>query len=119
MRILFVMRHGGYVRNFEWVLRVLAERGHQVRARLRAGPREGDGGADRARPRRLSTFPSKLREDTGSAVDHGLVPTRDDRWRGLAFGLRQSVSYLRYLSPAYRTRRSSASAGRGGRRESS
>ena len=30
MRVLFVMRHGGYVRNFEWVLRLLAERGHRV-----------------------------------------------------------------------------------------
>ncbi len=30
MRVLFVMRHGGYVRNFEWVLRLLAERSHQV-----------------------------------------------------------------------------------------
>ncbi len=101
MRILFVMRHGGYVRNFEWVLRALAERGHQVQLGFERGRAKGmeeriergRGGFD---------LPDKLREDTGGAVDHDLVPTRDDRWRGLAFGLRQSVSYLRYLSPAYR-----------------
>jgi hypothetical protein len=101
VRILFVMRHGGYVRNFEWVLRALAERGHRVQLGFERGRAKGmeeriergRGGFD---------LPDKLREDTGGAVDHDLVPTRDDRWRGLAFGLRQSVSYLRYLSPAYR-----------------
>jgi len=30
MRILFFMRHAGYVRNFEWALRELAVRGHRV-----------------------------------------------------------------------------------------
>lgn len=30
MRILFFMRHAGYVRNFEWALRELAARGHRV-----------------------------------------------------------------------------------------
>ncbi len=101
MRILFVMRHGGYVRNFEWVLRALAGRGHEVQLGFERGRAKGmeeriergRGGFD---------LPDKLREDTGGAVDHELVPTREDRWRGLAFGLRQSVSYLRYLSPAYR-----------------
>jgi hypothetical protein len=101
MRILFVMRHGGYVRNFEWVLRVFAERGHHVDLGFERGRAKGmeeriergRGGFD---------LPDKLREETGGSIDHGLVPTRGDRWCGLAFGLRQSVSYLRYLSPAYR-----------------
>src|SRR5689334_14216228 len=101
MRVLFVMRHGGYVRNFEWVLRLLAARGHTVelgfeRARA-AGMAErierGRGGFD---------LPDQLREDTGGAISHSVVPSRDDRWRPLAFGLRQSVSYLRYLSPGFR-----------------
>lgn len=30
MRILFFMRHAGYVRNFEWALRELAARGHRI-----------------------------------------------------------------------------------------
>ena len=30
MKILFVMRHSGYVRNFESTLRMLCDRGHTV-----------------------------------------------------------------------------------------
>jgi hypothetical protein len=30
MTVLFVMRHAGYVRNFESVLRMLCDRGHRV-----------------------------------------------------------------------------------------
>jgi hypothetical protein len=101
MRVLFVMRHGGYVRNFEWVLRLLAERGHTVQLGFERGRAKG---MEERIERGRSGFdlPERLREDTERAIDHGLVPTRDDGWRRLAFGLRQSVSYLRYLSPAYR-----------------
>jgi hypothetical protein len=101
MRILFVMRHGGYVRNFEWVLRLLAERSHDV-----------DLGFERARAQGMAerikrgrggfSLPERLLEETAGAISHRIVPTRDDRWRPLVFGLRQSVSYLRYLSPRYR-----------------
>jgi hypothetical protein len=101
VRILFVMRHGGYVRNFEWVLRLLAERGHRVQLGFERG--RAAGMAERIeRGRGGFQLPDRLREETDGAIDYELVPTRDDRWRGLAFGLRQSVSYLRYLSPAYR-----------------
>jgi hypothetical protein len=101
MRILFVMRHGGYVRNFEWVLRLLAERGHRVQLGFERG--RAAGMVERIeRGRGGFELPDRLREDTDGAVDYDLVPTRDDRWHGVAFGLRQSVSYLRYLSPAYR-----------------
>jgi hypothetical protein len=88
LRILFVMRHAGYVRNFEWVLRALAERGHRLHLGFEVT-------ADTA-------LPERLRSDTAGAITFGALPARDDRWRSLAFGLRQSVSYLRYLSPGYR-----------------
>jgi hypothetical protein len=101
MRVLFVMRHGGYVRNFEWILRLLAERGHRVHLGFERG--RAAGMAERIeRGRAGFELPERLRDETGGAIDDGLVPTRDDRWRSLAFALRQSVSYLRYLSPAYR-----------------
>jgi hypothetical protein len=101
VRILFVMRHGGYVRNFEWVLRLLAQRGHHVHLGFEAGRAKGM--AERIeRGRGGFELPDRLLEETDGTVDHGLVPTRSDRWRGLAFGLRQSISYLRYCSPAYR-----------------
>ena len=104
MRVLFVMRHGGYVRNFEWMLRLLAERGHHVTLGFERGRARGM--AERIeRGRADFPLPDLLREQTGGTVDHELVPTRADRWRALAFGLRQSVSYLRYLSPPYRDAR--------------
>ncbi len=91
MRILFVMRHSGYLRNFEWVLRLLAARSHQVHLGF-----EPDKTA-----REPNTLAAQLAEDTGGAITHGWIPARADRWRPLAFGLRQSISYLRYLSPPY------------------
>jgi hypothetical protein len=98
MRILFVMRHGGYVRNFEWVLRLLAERSHQVELGFERSRAKG-----MARRGRDFSLPERLRAETKDAVTHEVVPTREDRWQALVFGLRQSASYLRYLSPAYRT----------------
>ena len=101
MRILFVMRHGGYVRNFESVLRLLAERSHSVELGFERGRAEGI--AERIkRGRGDFPLPERLRIETGGAVTHATVPTRDDRWRPLVFALRQSVSYLRYLSPGFR-----------------
>jgi hypothetical protein len=100
LRILFVMRHGGYVRNFEWVLRLLAERSHQVELGFERGRAEGMAGRFK-RGRADFPLPERLRLETNDAVTYGTIPTRDDRWQPLAFGLRQSVSYLRYLSPAY------------------
>jgi hypothetical protein len=95
------MRHGGYVRNFEWVLRQLAERSHQVQLGFERSRVEGM--ARRLeRGRGEFTLPERLRVETSDAVTYRVVPTRDDRWQALAFGLRQSVSYLRYLTPAYR-----------------
>jgi hypothetical protein len=100
VRILFVMRHGGYVRNFEWVLRLLAERSNQVELGFERGRAEGMAGRIK-RGRADFPLPERLRLETNDAVTYGTIPTRDDRWRPLAFALRQSISYLRYLSPAY------------------
>jgi hypothetical protein len=101
MKILFVMRHGGYARNFEWALRLLAERSHHVELGFERSRIEG---MARRPERRDADFllPERLHLETGGAVSHTLIPTREDRWRALAFGLRQSVSYLRYLTPPYR-----------------
>ena len=101
MRVLFVMRHGGYVRNFEWVLRLLAERSHQVKLGFERDRAQGM--AERIQRGRADfPLPERLQLETDGAVTYGLVPTREDRWRSLSFGLRQSVSYLRYLAPTYR-----------------
>ncbi len=101
MHVLFVMRHGGYVRNFEWVLRQLAERSHRVELGFERSRAKGM--AERIQRGRADfPLPERLRVETGGAVSHTVVPSRDDRWMPLVFGLRQSLSYLRYLSPAFR-----------------
>jgi hypothetical protein len=101
VRILFVMRHGGYVRNFEWALRLLAK-SNEVELGFERGRAEGMAGRIK-RGRADFPLPERLRLETNDGVTYGVIPTRDDRWQPLAFGLRQSVSYLRYLSPAYRS----------------
>ena len=67
MRILFVMRHGGYVRNFEWVLRLLAERSHQVELGFERGRAEGMAGRIK-RGRADFPLPERLRLETSDAV---------------------------------------------------
>ena len=98
------MRHGGYVRNFEWVLRLLAERSHQVELGFERGRAEAMAGRIR-RGRADFPLPERLQAETNGSVRHGTVPTREDRWRSIGFGLRQSISYLRYVSPRYRSAR--------------
>ncbi|MBA2446847.1 MAG: hypothetical protein H0V51_02345, partial [Chloroflexi bacterium] len=105
MNILFVMRHAGYVRNFEWALRLLAERGHRVHVAFDEPSRAWmlepaavlAGLADR--------YPN---------VSHGAALGRDlDPWSILARRLRLAIDYLRYLEPGYRdARKLRARAGR-------
>ncbi len=88
MRILFVMRHAGYVRNFEWVLRLLAERSHRVELGFERDTAD-------------ASLAERLHHETGGAISYTILPSPRDRWRPRAYELRQSVSYLRYLTPAY------------------
>jgi hypothetical protein len=87
MKLLFVMRHSGFVRNFEWVLRELAQRGHQVHL-----------GFELYRP--TAEVADRIGADHPE-VTYDYVPLRRDRWADLALAVRQSVDYLRYLNPAY------------------
>jgi hypothetical protein len=89
MRILFVMRHAGYARNFEWVLRELDDRGHEVQL-----------GFERDWPEEQEIV-TRLAADC-EHISFGRVPTRRDQWSGLSFDLRNAMSYLRYLRPEYR-----------------
>jgi hypothetical protein len=89
MRILFVMRHAGHVRNFEWVLRELNDRRHQVHLGFERDWREEQ----------------EIVERLGADYEYvtfGHVPIRRDRWSRRAFDLRYAMSYLRYLRPEYK-----------------
>jgi hypothetical protein len=93
MHILFVMRHSGYLRNFESTLRLLCDRGHTVQLGFQIGethplldPTDVAGQLERQYPKFSRT----------------VVPVRDDLWSFAARELHLSLDYLRYLGPEYR-----------------
>jgi FkbM family methyltransferase len=92
MKILFVMRHSGYVRNFESTLRMLCDRGHTVHLAFQiAGTHWLDPG--NVTQELCNLYPRFSR---------GLTPVREDGWGFAARELRLSLDYLRYLTPEYR-----------------
>jgi FkbM family methyltransferase len=93
MKILFVMRHSGYVRNFESTLRMLCDRGHKVDLAFQIGGTHW-----------LLDRSDVTRElaDTYPRFSRSVVPVRDDSWSYVARELRLGLDYLRYLGPEYR-----------------
>ena len=93
MKILFVMRHSGYVRNFESTLRMLCDRGHRVDLAFQiAGTHWLLDRSDVTRTL-AATYPRFSRS---------VIPIRDDAWGHVARELRLGLDYFRYLGPAYR-----------------
>jgi hypothetical protein len=93
MRVLFFMAHPGYARNFESVLWLLAERGHEVHC---AVDRRKTNTPDEAKilDRLVAAHPS---------VSYGESPQRESwPWPGVAKALRVATDYVRYLEPRYR-----------------
>ncbi len=90
MRILFIARHHGYFRNYDSVLRTLAERGHLLHLAVERD--ESIGG--------LALVKSLAAEYPG--ITFGDAPTRaDDEWTWVAGRLRLGLDYLRYQHPAF------------------
>ena len=89
MKYLFFARHFTYLRNFESVLRGLAERGHRVHI---AAERDEEFGGRAMIDRLASDYPG---------ITAGWAPERSDQWYRLATKLRLTLDYLRYLEPAY------------------
>jgi hypothetical protein len=90
MKVLFTALHFAYFRNFESVIRLLAQRGHTVH--LAADEPETFGG--QALVERLaSEYP---------AVTWGWVPSAEgEAWFPAAQKLRYALDYVRYLDPRY------------------
>ena len=95
MRILFFMRHAGFFRNFEWALRELADRGHQVTIAFdsrKAGQSELAAYAQLGRI--SSESPNIAFAELGPPGTPSLTAVATRR-------LRLIQDYLRYLDPAF------------------
>ena len=92
MKLLFLMRHSGYVRNFESTLRLLCERGHAVHL------------AFQGKVKYAQLDPTDIAQQLADAYptfSSGTMPMREDGWGLLARELRLGLDYLRYLEPEY------------------
>ena len=94
MKLLFVMKHVGYVRNFESTLVSLGERGHDVRV-----------GLGQATVPWLESRPAALERLTAlhENVSFEVAPPARGLIALIGRRLRTSLDYLRYLEPEYRT----------------
>ena len=93
MKVLFVMRHSGYVRNFESTLRMLCDRGHSVHV------------AFQGKVKYAQLDPTDIAQELSaqySSFSYGEIPLRADGWGLLGRELRLGLDYLRYLRPEYR-----------------
>jgi hypothetical protein len=92
-RILFVMYHHRYVRQFESMIRSLAQRGHRVHIAFQVMD-------EHVTARRSAKLAARLAAEH-EGVTVGRAANRDDPWVALASALRRSIDYLRYLTPLY------------------
>jgi hypothetical protein len=93
LKILFIMRHSGFVRNFESTLRMLCERGHRVHVAFLNDDRHWLVDTTDIAQQLCGEYP---------LFSRGTAPVRDDAWGVLGRELRGTLDYLRYLTPLYR-----------------
>ena len=93
MKVLFVMRHSGYVRNFESTLRTLCDRGHTVELAFQIAGTHWLLDASDTTQELCREYPQFSRST---------IPVRDDSWGYVAKEIRMGLDYLRYLTPEYR-----------------
>ncbi len=93
MKVLFVTRHFGCLRNYERAIAGLAARGHQVH--LAALVSDLLGGESLVR--RLAT------DHLGITWERLPQPPPDPQWQDIQARLHLMIDYLRYLEPAYKT----------------
>ena len=93
MRILFVMRNHGYLRNYASTVRLLASRGHEVIV--------GSRGPERHMTVDTEGYLAALSREFPSVTVMEL-PKRNDGWKAFAGGVRSFRNALRYRHPALR-----------------
>ena len=92
MRILFLMRHAGYVRNFEWTLRRLLDRGHRVELAFQNAGHYSLLDPSNVAQQLVEQYPR---------FSKTVAPVRQDDLGFAAQELRFGLDYLRYLGPEY------------------
>lgn len=91
IKILYVMRHAMYLRNFDSVIRMLAKRGHSISLAF-TYTREGyihDGQAIEL-------------SNNFKTISFTYASGRTDHWKSLTRAVRYLIDYLRYLHPRYK-----------------
>lgn len=90
MKFVLVLPHAGYARNFEWVLELLARRGHSIDVVI-------DGDKD---DRDLESLAAVVSSQERITIERAPARPRGGT-RSVAVGLRLLLDYLRYLDPSY------------------
>lgn len=90
MKFLFIIRHGLYLRNYESVVRELAQAGHRIEIAI-SDERTAD-------PTLLESLPAEHEE-----IEVVTAPDRNGWWWPGIDPLRAVRDYVRYLDPAYGT----------------
>src|SRR5687768_15200710 len=93
MRILFVMRNHGYVRNYAGTVRSLASRGHTVII--------GSRGREKHMAVDTDGYLAGLAREY-SQISTAILPKRRDGWRRFAQVVRAYRNALRYRHPRFR-----------------
>lgn len=92
LRILFVMRHFLYLRNYEFTLRALAAEGHHVILGFEENP-------SKVGPE-VAELACQLAKET-QGIEICQVPVRADRWTELAHQMRSLRNCARYRTPRF------------------
>jgi hypothetical protein len=88
MKLLLFMTHAGYARNFEWALRLLAERGHELNVVLE----------EPAKPN-VSELLDRLVEEYPNVTAEPSPPRADPESSDVSARIRAYLDYLQYLHP--------------------
>jgi hypothetical protein len=90
MKIFFLMRNSGYLRFYEPVVRLLAERGHQIHL-----------GFFRVKEHYPETAIAKFSQDY-SRISYTIFPKSVWLWRDLSSFVRELQTYVRFLDKRYK-----------------
>jgi hypothetical protein len=90
MNLLVFLRHAGYARNFEWALRLLAERGHRIDVVLEE-PAKPD----------VDDLLNALADEHPNITVEATPQRANEAWCDVSARIRSCLDYLQYLHPGF------------------